>query len=176
MQYVIKDLIGQLIDTLRTDSVVKQIPTIRRHCGEVNILLFTNPTYWEGLIGKVPFIFVKYNGRTSAPMNTTKTAFLHEVEFSAYVGTKSLKDKESAIEEAEVYLAKIFDLWHGKMFYSQQSFASVIPILSGVQITTSGFNQQRSLLQAGGQDERLIMALPEITLYETKYNARFLVH
>ena len=176
MQYVIKDLIGQLVDTLRTDSVVTQIPTIRRHCGEINRLLFTNPTYWEGLIQKLPFIFVKYNGRTSAPMNTIKTAFLHEVEFSAYVGTKSLKDKESSIEEAEVYLAKIFDLWHGKMFYSTRTYAAEIPILSGVQITTSGFNQQRSLLQAGGQDERLIMALPEITLYETKYNARLLVY
>lgn len=176
MQYVIKDLIGQLIDTLRTDSVVKQIPTIRRHCGEVNILLFTNPTYWEGLIQKVPFIFVKYNGKIGTPVNTLKTVWMHELEFSAYVGTKSLKDKESAIEEAEVYLAKIFDLWHGKMFYSTQSFATQVPVLSGTQITTSGFNQQRSLLEAGGQDELLIMALPEITLYETKYNARFLVH
>jgi hypothetical protein len=101
---------------------------------------------------------------------------MHELEFTAYVGTKSLKSKEEAIEEAEVYLAKIFDLWHGKMFYSQQTFASVIPILSGVQITTSGFNQQRSLLEAGGQDERLIMALPEITLFETKYNVRLLVY
>jgi hypothetical protein len=174
MQYVIKDLIGQLIDTLKKDSVFQSVQ-VARHCGEVNIMMFNNPEYWGGLVKKIPFVLIKYNGRMGTPLNTTKTAFMHEVEFGAYVGTKSMKDKESAIEEAEVYLAKIFDLWHGKMFYGTKTWPTGISSLDGVQITTSGFNQHRMLIESGGQDERLIMALPEITLYETKYNARFLV-
>ena len=174
MQYVIKDLIGQLIDTLKKDALFQNVQ-IARHCGEVNIMMFNNPEYWGGLVKKIPFVLIKYNGRIGTPLNTVKSAFIHEVEFGAYVGTKSMKDKELAIEEAEVYLAKIFDLWHGRMFYCQKTWVTEIPSLSGVQITTSGFNQQRSLVEAGGQDERLIMALPELTLFETKYNARLLV-
>jgi hypothetical protein len=101
---------------------------------------------------------------------------VHQLEFGLYVGTKSLKNKDEATEEAEVYLAKIFDLLHGRMYNSQQTFADNIPRLSGIQITTTGFNQIQPLFEAGGQDERLIMALPEITLYETRYTVKLLAH
>jgi hypothetical protein len=174
MQYVMKDLIGQLIDTLKADALFSDV-SVARHCGEVNILMFQNPAYWETLTRKIPFVLIKYNGRIGTPVDTSKTIYYHDLEFGAYVGVRSLKDKEDAVEEAEVYLAKIFDLWHGKMFYAQQTWASNISLLSGVQITTSGFNQQRSLVESGGADERLIIALPEMTLYETKYTARLLV-
>jgi len=175
MQYVVKDLIGQLVDTLKADSVFTDV-AVARHVGEVNILLFQNPAYWEGMIKKIPFVLVKYNGRIGTPVDTSKTVYYHDLEFSAYVAAKSLKSKEDATEEAEVYLARIFDLWHGRMFYAQQTWASNVPLLGGTQITTSGFNQQRSLVESGGQDERMIMTLPEITLYETKYTARLLAH
>lgn len=176
MQYVIKDLMQQLIDSLKIDSVFTSV-TVARHVGEVNPLLFTNPAYWEGLVQKIPFVLIRYKGRTATSRDSIGSIWFHELEFGTYVGTKSLRSKEDAVEEADVYLARIFDLWHGRMFYSQQTFASVIPILAGTtQITTTGFNQQRALMEAGGQDERLIMALPEITLYETRYTVKMLAH
>jgi len=174
MQYVIDDLIGQLIYTLKADSAFSSM-TVDRHSGEVNILLFTNPAYWEGMLRVAPFVLVKYNGKIGTPVSAIKKVWMHELEFSAYVATKNLGDKNTAAKEAEALLAKIFDLWHGRAFYSTKTLDTNIPLLGGVQITTSGFNQQRVLLEAGGQDERLVMALPEIILYETKYNARLLV-
>lgn len=175
MQYIISELIGQMIDTLRTDSLFKGV-TVARHSGEVNIFLFNNPAYWEGLTKNIPFVLIKYQGRNAIARDTIGSQWIHELSFSVYVATASTKDKEKATEEAEVYLAKIFDLWHGRMFYSEQTFADNIPILSGKQITTDEFNQQRCLMEDGGQDERLIMTLPEIVLYETKYNVRLLAH
>jgi hypothetical protein len=178
MQYVIKDLIGQMIDTLQKDSAFADV-NVRRHVGEVNILMFQNPAYWSGMIEKIPFVLIKYNGRSSVNQpSARKNVWLHELEFGVYVGTKSmaLDNKEEAGVEAEVLLAKIFDLWTGKMFYSTQTFASPITYMSGAQITTSGFNQFRCLEEAGGQCERLIMSLPEVVLYETKYTCRLLAH
>ena len=177
MQYVIKELIAQMVYTLKADSAFDGF-TVRRHAGEVNILMFQSPEYWRAMISHVPFVFVKYQGKIGTPMDALKGAWTHEVVFSAYVGTKSLSlesGTESA-ESAETVLAKIFDLWHGRAFYSQQTWASNIPVLSGTQITTSGFKQLRVLQENGGQDERLMIMLPEITIYETQYNARFLVY
>jgi hypothetical protein len=175
MQYVIKDLIGQMIDTLKKDSLFKGVQ-VARHSGEVNIFLFNNPAYWEGLIKNLPFVLIKYQGRTAVSRDSEGSEWIHELSFSTYVGTTSTKNKEKATEEAEIYLAKIFDLWHGRVFYSDQTWASSIPVLSGVKITTTEFNQMRSLMEDGGQDERLVMTLPEIVLYETKYNVRLLAH
>jgi hypothetical protein len=173
MNYIIKDLIGQMSDTLKADALFNGV-TIARHVGEVNILLFQNPAYWEGLVQKIPFVLTRYRGRTLISRSSTGEMCVYELEFDSYIGSKSLRTKDEAVEEAETYMAKIFDLWHGRMFYSQKTYADVIPILTGTQITTAGFNQQRSLMAAGGQDERLVIALPEITLYEIRYTARLI--
>jgi hypothetical protein len=173
MRYVIKDLIGQMIDALKADALFAgENVTVARHCGEVNILMFDDPAYWEGLVKKIPFVLIRYVGKRGVGDDANKLLRFHEVHFSAYVGTKNEQDKELGVEEAEVYLAKMFDLWHGHMFNSTQTFASVIPKLNGVQITTSGFGQMRSLMEDDGDNERLIVSFPEIVLYETKYNAR----
>lgn len=169
MRYVIKDLIGQLIDTLKADSSLAAF-TIARHCGEVNALMFNNPAYWAGMVKKLPFILIKYQGRTGTMDDSVAQLWYHQLEFSAYVGTQSvaLEGKTESTEAAEVALAKIFDLWHGKMFFSNQT--TPLSVLSGTQITTTEFNQLTPIMESGGQDERLIFTLPEITLYETKYN------
>ena len=169
MNYVLKDLIGQIVDTIQQDTLFKDV-RVARHTGEVNPLLFTNPTYWEGLTQKIPFVLVRYISRIGST-DSSGSAWLHEIKFGIYVATVSLKSKDEAVEEAETYLAKIFDLLHGAVFYSQQSWAAGTKILSGVQITTSGFCQNQNLFEAQGEDEKLIMALPEITLFESRYTA-----
>ena len=175
MRYVTKDLINQMIDTLKADSMFADV-TVKRHAGEVNPLLFTNPIYWQGVIAKIPFVLIKYQGRTAKVENSTRLLYSHVIDFCAYVATKSmeLESGVKACEDAEVYLAKIFDLWHGKVFYSQQTWASNFVNLSGVQITTSEFREYTPLSESGGQDEKLIWTLPEITLYETHYNVKVL--
>ena len=176
MQYIIGDMIKQMTDTLKADAVFSGM-TVRRHAGEVNIMLFRDPAYWRDMLAIAPFVLVKYQGRMATQQDSVGKIWMHELTFSAYVATKSmaLKSGVESSEAAEIMLARIFDLWHGKMFLSNRTWASNIPILSGTQITTSDFNQQRALMESGGQDERLIMTLPEITLYETKYNVRMIV-
>ena len=176
MQYVIGDMINQMTATLKDDSVFSGM-TVRRHAGEVNIMLFRDPTYWRDMLAVAPFVLVKYQGREAVRGDGDGGIWYHTLTFSAYVATRSeaLKSGIESSEAAEILLAKMFDLWHGKMFLSNQTWAPGIPILSGTQITTTGFNQQQPLFESGGQDERLIMALPEITLYETKYNVRMVV-
>lgn len=168
-----------MTDTLKADSVFADV-NVKRHAGEVNILMFNNPAYWQGLISLLPFVLVKYQGRTGVNVpNTIKTLYQHEVEFKAYVATTStaLESGNEAIASAEILLARIFDLWSGRMFYSTNSFASNILVLNSTnQITTAGFKQFRPLMESGGQDEKLVMMLPEITLYETRYNARLSVY
>jgi hypothetical protein len=173
MQYVIKDLIGQIIDTLQAESTFEGVQ-IARHSGEVNPLMFTNTEWYGGLIKKLPFVFIKYQGRTAISRDSVGSTWIHELTFSLYVGAHSERHRDEATEEAEVYLAKIWDLLHGKKFYSNQTWVGPTA-LSGVKITTSGFNQQTPLLEAGGQDEKLIVTNPDITLYETKYTVRLLV-
>ena len=178
MNYIINDLIGQLIDTLKADPIFADPMTVSRHKGEVNLLMFNNPAYWEGLERKLPFVFIRYTGRNAVTggKDVIGGIWTHELNFSAYVGTKSEKSQDDAMQEAEIYLAAIFDDWHGRVFKSQQTWASNIPVLSGVQIATTGFKQMSPLFEAGGQDERLIFTLPEITIYETKYSTRLLAY
>lgn len=175
MNYVTSDLMNQMLDTLRANDLFKGV-TVARHSGEVNILMFTNPAYHEGLIKKLPFVLLKYAGREAIKRDSPLNLWEHDITFTAYVGAKSLKLKDDATEECETYLAKIFDLWNTKYFYSQQSWATGAGILSGTQITTTGFRQLSPLMEAGGQDETVIVTLPEITLYQTSYKVRMLAY
>ncbi len=175
MRYATKDLINQMIDTLKADAVFADV-NVARHTGEVNPLLFSNPVYWQGMIKKIPFVLIKYQGRVSQVLDSRRNLWTHTVDFCAYVATKSgeIESGVKSCEDAEVYLAKIFDLWHGNVFNSQQTWASNFTTLGGVQITTSEFKEFTPLSESGGTDEKLIWTLPEITLYETHYNVKLL--
>lgn len=175
MRYATKDLMNQMIVTLQADSVFSGV-TVKRHAGEVNPLLFTNPVYWRGVISKIPFVFVKYQGRTAKVENSTRLLYSHLVDFCVYVATKSmaLESGVESCEEAETYLARIFDLWHGKVFNSQNTWAANFVPLAGTQITTAEFREFTPLSESGGTDEKLLWTMPEITVYETHYNVKVL--
>lgn len=145
------------------------------YAGDLSSNLFMLPEFQEGLIKRLPFVFVQYLGRTTAAKDHTSSLqyYEHILTFRLYVGAKSLRTGQEAARGAYDLLAIVYDRLHGKVPYmsSGQVFPN-LPALEGVPITTSQFNPLTVLAETGGADEKLVVNLPSIKVYQTDFRLK----
>ena len=112
MRYSIADIETQLIATLLenddygTESLQAEVVAaagtelagvvIRTHEGEINQATIGSSQLMDGIIKRVPFIFVQYLGRIGEPRDAAKTKYIHTLHFRIYVGARSLRLKREA--------------------------------------------------------------------------------
>lgn len=171
MDYRVEDIEDQIIATLQAQANLNDVEIVS-HAGEVNINLFLDPQYYEGLVKRLPFIFVRYSGREALGQgNRSSTGVInnHILEFTLYIGAKSLRSKQESQRACYGMLRETYDALVGKYPNSNQSLASTIAILNGNKITTTNFRALSGMLESGGKDERLVIELPRIAVYQTSY-------
>ena len=93
------------------------------------------------------------------------------------MSAKSERTKVEARDSAFDLLKGIFDAIHGRVCWSQNSFAANIPILGNgqsplIQITDAGFNQVQPFIEVEGNNGTLIINHPSIVVYSTDYYAK----
>lgn len=171
MRYELEDIETQLISTLQADAGLASVH-VRTHAGEVTALTFLDPKEQEGFVHILPFVFVQYQGKSTAQSDKNSTALIyyHTLRFRFFVGAQTLSDKRGGQLTAYAMLRAVYDALHGKWANGNAQTRS--PLLSGTQITTSGFNPLSPMLEAGGEDERLVVNLPTICVYQTDYTVK----
>jgi hypothetical protein len=112
---------------------------------------------------------VRYNGRVAISRDARGEINNHELMFTLYVGAQSLRATQESQRSCYSMLRYIYDSLHGHWPLSNQSYAASLPILSGTKITTANFRAFSPLLESGGDDERLVVELPKISIYSTNY-------
>jgi hypothetical protein len=172
MRYRIQDIEDQIIATLQADTANMTGVQIKSHAGEVNARTFLDPSMLEGFVTQLPFVFIQYQGKRATLSDTVRGMYVHELRFRLYVGAQSLRVQQEAQRSCYAILGAVYDDLHGKKPNSAASQLSVLPALSGNPITTDGFNPQTPLMEAGGEDEKLIVNLPQIKVYYTDYVIR----
>ncbi len=175
MRYNVSDIEDQIMATLKADGSLAGVQ-IQTHAGEISVRTFTEPSLLEGFIALLPFIFVQYQGRVGGESlkgfkpTSDKTVYFHEIRFRLYVGAESLRATQEAQRlSAYPMLAAIYDDLHGKLPYADIVANYPNAKLSGAKITTTGFNPGTPLMEAGGADEKLVVILPHLVVYQTDY-------
>lgn len=175
MKYHVEDIEDQIIATLKADVIGLSGVTIRTHAGEVNIRTFQDAAMMQGFVNTLPFIFVQYQGKEPVIRDSPAAMYVMRLTFRLFTGAKSLRIKEQAQRSAYAMLRSEYDDLHGRAPLSTPQMLAGIQgltgLLSGVSITTAGFNPQ-SPLMLGGADEKLIVNLPEICVYSSDYTIR----
>lgn len=170
MNYNISDIEDQIVSTLKANSDLDGAD-VRTHAGDINVNLVLHPEYWEGLIPRLPFVYLRYQGRTGRMVDDIGLAWEHILQFQLYVGASSLRSKQESQRSCYSMLASIFDSIAGYWPYSTaQVLPSGMQVLSGTQITVANFQALTPLREVGGQDEKLIIELPKIAVYSTSYD------
>ncbi len=170
MNYRIRDIKGQLIATLRADTNLSDVK-IESHAGQISPQYFLNAEYKEGLIARLPIIFVRYSGRTLVidQCDSSYKTNTYELHWQFFVCSKNLRTREEAENEAEDYLECIYDDIHGRRPYSTETgLADSSSRLSGTQITNPNFKASVFITQ-GGEDEQLVVDMPGIVVYRADY-------
>lgn len=169
MTYSISDIEDQIIATLQAEfgSGFK----IDTHAGEINARMFLDAQYMEGVIKMLPFILVKYNGRSLVEKpSSMRDYYEHKLQWTVYVGAESLRNKQESARSAYTYIGKVFDCLHGKFPKATgQHITTDANYLEGTQITTQGFQSISPLEEVEGQNERLVVDLPRIAVYSLFY-------
>lgn len=168
MNYKIEDIEDQLIATLRADTNLSGV-TIETHAGQISANYFLNAEYKEGLILRLPIIFVRYSGRTLVESDSVNWTNQYELHFQFFVCEKSLRSRKEAERSAYATLRSIYDGIHGHWPYSTQALATSLNILTGTQITTSDFIAVTPFITQGGEDEQFVVDLPGLVVYRSDY-------
>jgi glycogen debranching enzyme len=179
MRYSVADLEDQILATIKADTTnFSGLKTLRTYAGEINWQTFQNPQKMQGFILLLPFVLVSYQGRTTqrtSSRSSTGDLYIHDVNFRIYVGDTNARQLQEAQRGAYNLLAAVYDDLHGTMPYSNpQRNPGITRILSGTAITTSEFNPQSTLLESGGEDERLVVSDAGICVYRTDYTIRMM--
>jgi len=177
MRYELTTIEDQILATLEANSDLSGV-NIRTHVGEVNEANFQDPAFAEGFVHLLPFVFVQYQGKTiEGPdgRNSVGSLYFHKLKWRFFVGSRSLRDKKEAQRAAYPLLAAVYDSIHGKWPKSNlYTLASTLSKLEGTLITTVGFNPSSPMLAVPGDDESLIVNLPEIVVYSSDYSLRLM--
>ncbi len=171
MDYKVEDIEDQIIATLEGSTELAGVDA-RTHAGQINIQMFLDPQYVEGLIPSLPFVYVRYKGRTTKNPTPESVGLTnrHELQFECYVAASSLRATEESQRSCYSMLRGVYDALHG----AWPNAVSVVPPpqspkLAGSQITDVLFYPLSPLLEVGGQDEKLVIQLPRIAVYSTSY-------
>jgi len=177
MRYHIEDIEDQLVSTLLHQPGLSVGVTVRTHVGEVVRQLFTEPAYMQGLVKRLPFVFVEYAGRTTMgyDSDSTYTQGIHTLRFRFFVGAQTLRSTKEGSRNAYSMLRSIYDAVHGKLPFHTGTTPGTDD-LSGILITVSEFNPLSPFMPAGAQDEVLLWngGVPAICVYATEYSIRLL--
>lgn len=174
MRYSLQEIEGQIIPTLGADLGLSGVE-IDTHAGEINLRTFTDSSMMEGLINRLPFVLVQYQGRTvqDARTDATKKTYILRLRWRVYVGAQSLRLKSEAQLSAYGMLGSVFDALHGKVPHSNalnlSGTAAVNGFLVGPLIATAEFNPQSPLMLAPGKNENLIVNMDRIVVYSTDF-------
>lgn len=175
MRYKVSDIEDQIIATLRADTTNFANVMIDTYAGQINPRMFIDPEYMQGFTKLLPFALVSYKGRTgAADRDSSGQTYIHTLIFRLFVGAQSARSTQEAVRNSYDMLAGVFDDLHGKVPKMSSQKLSTLTALSGTPITTSEFNPMSPLLEAGGQDETLVINLPGIVVYQTDYSIRLL--
>ena len=171
MNYNIEDIEDQLICTLQ--NAMPDVSDIRTHSGEINILMFQDSEYMEGLQSQLPFVYVHYASSLPMERSSEGSMQVHQLKFMFYVGASSLRVTQEAQRACYGMLRTIYDSIHASWCDSVNTPASAPAKLSGQQILDTSFKQMTMFLRVA-EDEKLMFQLPKIAVYQTSYLARFL--
>jgi hypothetical protein len=167
MRYDLANIEEQIISTLQTNTGLQGVK-IRTHAGDINPVYFANSEYREGLINLLPFALIQYQGRTKLLTDSTKKTYVWRLRFRIYTGASSLREKRNAQLSAYQMLSLEYDSLHGKTPKSTDNAGWAIPLLDGVTIT-SAFTCLSPLEAPEGENERLLINLPNIIVYQSDY-------
>ena len=170
MDYAVENIEDQLIATLQANANLSGVD-VRTHAGQISVQMFLDPQYVEGLIPRLPFVYLRYKGRTATMRDSVGKLWAHELQWEFYVAAQSLRQTQESQRYCYGMLRGIFDSIHGK-WVNVSNLPSILTPLGGTPInltTYPNFKSISSFLEVGGQDEKLIMQLPRISVYSTTY-------
>ena len=175
MRYHIEDIEDQLVSTLLHQPGLDTGVNVATHIGEVVRQLFTEPAYMQGLVKRLPFVFVEYAGRTTMgyDSDSTYTQGIHTLRFRFFVGAQTLRSTKEGSRNGYAMLRAIYDAIHGKLPYSGTWTSDM---LTGIPIVVNEFYACSPFMPAGAQDEVLLWngGQPPICVYATEYSVRLL--
>lgn len=171
MDYSLANIEDQILATLQAATGLTNV-NIETHAGQISPQMFIIPEYYEGLIPRLPFIYVRYKGRTAEQRDATGKLWRHSLQWELYVGAQNLRTAKEGQRDCYTMLAAVFDALHGKWCKSTNT-PSGLSTLDGTQITETYFRQLESFIEVGGQDEKLVAQVPNIAVYSTTYQAAF---
>lgn len=171
MNYHVSDIEDQIVETLKNNDDLKGVDNISTHAGQINIRMFLgDPTYYEGIISLLPFIFVRYAGRMVTDRDSVGRTNKHKVMFELYVAAQSLRTKQESQRDCYTMLESVYDSLHGVWpNWSGMRIDSALPRLDGDVITVTDFNANTPLLEEKGESEKLLIEMPTIAVYSTRY-------
>lgn len=148
------------------------------YAGDLNANLFMIPEFHQGLVHRLPLIFVQYLGRatTKPDHDSVHGIYQHILTFRLYIGTENQRSGQEASRAAYDMLADVYDRLHGKVpvMASSQKLPG-LTVLEGVPInmtTYPSFNPLTPLVETGGADERLVVNLPDIKVFSTDFKIK----
>lgn len=173
MNYDLGQIEDQLLATIRAESSLKGIGNIRTHTGEISMQTFLDPAMMEGFVNQLPFIFMQYQGRALRERDNVAKTIVFRLSWRFYIGAKSLRTKDEAQKASYAMLASVYDAIHGKVPLTSpqklSGWGEQTGFLTGVAITNADFNPMTGFIPADGLNERLIVNLPTIVVYQTDY-------
>lgn len=169
MRYDLSALEEQIIKTMQNSTGLQDIsPRIQTHVGDINPIFFAKPENQEGFVNQLPFIYVQYQGRTKIMSDSTKQTYNWRLRFRIYTGASSLNEKRDAQLSAYQMLSLEYDAIHGKTPKCTANAGWAIPLLDGDTIQTP-FTALSPLEAPEGENERLLVNLPKIVVYQSDY-------
>ena len=185
MLYNVEDIEDQIIATLKASTFLASLNAdIRTHAGELTPANFTRIELGEGVIPRVPLVYVQYQGRTGVPdRDSSGSVYIHTLNFRLFVGAKSLRTtRETQTAGCYPMLRAVYGALHGRVplmdpSIQTQRISQAWGFLQGSAtlpngIATVGFNPQSPMLAKGGTDERLVANVNGLCVYLTDYVIR----
>ena len=173
VNYRVEDIEDQIIATLQLDDALNTVD-IRTHAGEINAGTFLNEITIEEIRQSIPFILIQYQGREWMNADETRQVNRFRLKYRIYVGASSMRTKQEGQRSAYGILGAIYDDIQGSVPYSVPQKLEGITgvtgkILAGIAITDVDFSPMTVLRIAPGQDERIMVNMPDLVVYSTDY-------
>lgn len=167
MNYQVEEFEDQLLETLKADSALAGV-NIETHAGGVTGIYFEDPALKEGLISRLPFVFVQYQGKECIDYDDSGDNNTHKITFRLFVGAQSLRATKESQRSAYALLRAIYDRIENRYFdyegmYAQRKLEDVTQIQRMI-------GQQQPIRETPGRNEQLMVNLPRIVVYCADYN------
>lgn len=164
----------QIIATLLANSDIDQYNVqVTTHVGDINPATFLDKVQTEGFIKKLPAIYVQYQGKRKVTADSTKKTVYYNLRWRFYVCTQSLRGARGSQLSAYRLLNAVYDALHGKIPNAVDNASYVVDKLSGDAIQTP-FTATKPLETPDGEDEKLLVIIPGVVVYQTDFVCQIL--